>query len=143
MRRAAIVACLLASSAASAQPHAGAPARTPGDGVRLAAGVAFEPWPVSLMRQIRACWFTPSGWGGDEWVTFRIVVSFGRDGAVTSIGEPVYDEGRRSRLALGVAGARRAIASCAPYRLPAEAYDGPTGWNPVEIRLDTRSDSPQ
>jgi outer membrane biosynthesis protein TonB len=87
----------------------------------------------SLRGQVQRCWILPAGAEGAE--NLKVVVEFSLDPSGELQGSPEIVSGGGSGGVERAAAeaARRAVARCAPYTLPAEKYET---WAKVRVNFD-------
>jgi hypothetical protein len=91
----------------------------------------------ALKAKLATCWNVPVGAPDPAALIFRVKIFLNQDGTVAGapqlldqggLGDPYFRAAADSAM--------RAVRMCAPYQLPPEKYDGPTGWNEITVQFD-------
>lgn len=90
----------------------------------------------ALRGQVEKCWNLPAGAEDAENLIVKVRFRLDRSGAVDGPIDIVSGGGAGGVERAAAESARRAVARCAPYNLPADKYEG--GWDEVVINFDPR-----
>jgi hypothetical protein len=125
------------AEAESAPPSSGQPEWSD---VLASLGMAADSRPTTLTRedldgvraQAKSCWTIPAGWSEPRQVTVTIRFQLNRDGTLKGspsvVAFPASELGKTAAL-----NAMRAVADCAPFKLPPEKY---AEWSDIQLRFE-------
>ena len=86
----------------------------------------------AVKKQAKRCWKIPAGWSEPRQVSVTIRFELNRDGTLKGspsvVAFPASEMGKTAAL-----NAIRAVAECAPFKLPPEKYDE---WNDIQLRFE-------
>lgn len=123
------------SEQAPAKPKSNA---TPAAAIGPAQKAALD---AEIRRQIKPYWKAPTGADAEQLRTI-VAVKLNRDGSISGTPQVKETTGQtasnRSQVTLHQEQAIKAVRLAAPFKLPAEFYEGSSGWNSLEINFDKR-----
>lgn len=89
----------------------------------------------ALLNQIEQCWSPPVGAPNAAQLIVNFEVFLNRDGSIARPPQLTGQSGSGSYAAAAAAAARRAIYTCAPYKLPPDRY---SQWRDITMTFDPR-----
>lgn len=89
----------------------------------------------ALLNEIQQCWSPPVGAPNAAELVVSFEVFLNPDGSIARPPQLTGQSGSSSYAAAAAAAARRAIYTCAPYKLPANRY---TDWHDITMTFDPR-----